>query len=54
MRMGVVGIDIHGLKYLDGKVATKGNNPFSYIGYGDNVQETLVDCELLQPDGGRT
>ena len=44
--MGVVGIHIHGLKNLDGKVATKGNNPFSYIGYGNSGKKlsSIVNC----------
>jgi hypothetical protein len=32
--MGVVGIHIHGLKNLDGKVSTKGRNPFGYVTHG--------------------
>ncbi len=32
--MGVVGIHIHGLKNLDGKIAAKGKNPFGFITYG--------------------
>ena len=45
--MGVVGIHIHGLKNLDGKVATKGNNPFSYItiwGNSGKKLSSIVNC----------
>ena len=44
--MGVVGIHIHGLKNLDGKVAKKGNNPFSYIKYGNSGKKlsSIVNC----------
>ena len=33
---GVVGIHIHGLKNAEGKVSAKGENPFTYISYGDS------------------
>ncbi len=44
--MGVVGIRIHGLKNLDGKIATKGNNPFSTINYGSGGTRlsSIVNC----------
>lgn len=44
--MGVVGIHIHGLKNLDGKLATKGSNPFASIGYGNSGKKlsSIVNC----------
>ena len=45
-KMGVVGIHVHGLKNLDGKTATKGDNPFDGITHGDSGKElsTIVKC----------
>ena len=45
-RMGVVGIHIHGLKNLDGKISIKGNNPFDYITHGPtkNKLSSIVKC----------
>ena len=44
--MGVVGIRIHGLKNLDGKVATKGSNPFANIAHGASGKKlsSVVTC----------
>ena len=44
--MGVVGIHIHGLKNLDGKVATKGSNPFANITHGLSGKKlsSIVKC----------
>ena len=44
--MGVVGIHIHGLKNLDGNVATKGSNPFANITHGSSGKKlsSLVNC----------
>ena len=44
--MGVVGIYIHGLKNLDGKISPKGNNPFDYITHGPSKKKlsTIVKC----------
>ncbi len=44
--MGVVGIHIHGLKNSDGKVSTKGKNPFASIGYGSTGKKlsSIVKC----------
>ena len=44
--MGVVGIRIHGLKNLDGKISTKGNNPFDYLTHGPTKKKlsTIVKC----------
>ncbi len=43
---GVVGIHVHGLKDADGKVSTKGNNPFNYIGYSSTGKKlsSIVRC----------
>lgn len=42
--MGVVGIRIHGLKNEDGKISTRGENPFDYIKYGDKKLSSVVKC----------
>jgi len=44
--MGVVGIHIHGLKNSNGKVSTKGKNPFASIGYGNTGKKlsSIVEC----------
>lgn len=44
--MGVVGIHIHGLENSDGKVSTKGKNPFTLIGYGNANKKlsSIVKC----------
>jgi len=52
--MGVVGIHIHGLKNLDGKIATKGNNPFSTINYDSDGTKlsSIVNC--YNPSGSNS
>ena len=51
--MGVVGIRIHGLKNLDGKVSTIGDNPFAHIKYGDTKKlSSIVKC--YNPAGGNS
>lgn len=44
--MGVVGICIHGLKDVEGCIATPGKNPFDYINIKDRQQKlsTIVKC----------
>ena len=46
--MGVVGINIHGLKNKDGKVSTKGKNPFDSIsitqGKTKKKMSSIVKC----------
>ena len=44
--MCVVGIHIHGLENSDGKVSTKGRNPFTLIGYGNTNKKlsSIVKC----------
>ena len=49
--MGVVGIHIHGLKNLDGKVATKGSNPFANITYGAQGKKLLSIVNCYTPAG---
>ena len=44
--LGVVGINIHGLKDVNGYVSRKGQNPFSIIGWG--YRKTIIfNCEML-------
>ena len=52
--MGVVGIHVNGLKNLDGKTSLKGNNPFSYIGYGDSGKKLSSIAECYTPAGGNS
>ena len=44
--MGVVGIRIHGLKNLDGKISNQGRNPFSYTQCSSTGKKlsSLVRC----------
>ena len=44
--MGVVGIYIHGLKNQEGRLSTKGANPFDSIGYGNSGKKlsSIVKC----------
>ncbi len=49
--MGVVGIHIHGLKNLDGKVSTKGKNPFQFINYGDKGKKLSSIVKCYDPAG---
>ena len=49
--MGVVGIQIHGLKNLDGKTATKGRNPFANILYGDSGKKLSSIVKCYTPSG---
>ena len=50
-RMGVVGIYIHGLKNLDGELATKGNNPFDSIKHGDSGKKLSSIVRCYNPAG---
>jgi hypothetical protein len=49
--MGVVGICIHGLKDFDGKISTKGENPFDYIGYGKTGKKLSSIVKCYNPAG---
>lgn len=44
--LGVVGIRIHGLKNIDGHIASMGSNPFDYISFGNPKKKlsTVVKC----------
>ncbi|SRR6266404_7456606 len=44
--LGVVGIRIHGLKSLDGNIASRGGNPFDSVTHGPTKQKlsTIVKC----------
>ena len=52
--MGVVGIHIHGLKNKDGKVSTKGKNPFASIGYGKTGKKLSSIVKCYNPDGSNS
>lgn len=52
--MGVVGIHIHGLKNADGKVSTKGNNPFDYIRYGNTGKNLSSIVKCYNPSGSNS
>ena len=49
--MGVVGIYIHGLKNLDGKISTKGNNPFDYVTHGPTNKKLSSIVKCYNPAG---
>ena len=49
--MGVVGIHIHGLKNLDGNVATKGSNPFANITHGSSGKKLSLLVHCYTPAG---
>ena len=49
--MGVVGIHLHGLKNSDGKVSTKGKNPFASIGYGSTGKKLSSIVKCYDPKG---
>ena len=49
--MGVVGIHIHGLKNLDGKVSAKGKNPFQSIDFGNNGKKLSSIVKCYEPEG---
>ena len=50
-RMGVVGVHIHGLKDVDGKVSTKGRNPFDAINYGNSGKKLSSIVKCYNPAG---
>jgi len=49
--MGVVGIRIHGLKNIDGNIATIGNNPFNYVTYGLTKKRLSSIVKCYDPAG---
>lgn len=52
--MGVVGINVHGLRDRDGYVSRKGPNPFSYIGYGDTGKKLSSIVKCYDPSGSNS
>jgi hypothetical protein len=50
-RLGVVGIHIHGLKDLTGKIATKGQNPFDYVTHGPTKKRLSSIVKCYDPPG---
>lgn len=52
--MGVVGIRIHGLKNVDGKIATKGNNPFDYITHNPTKKKLSSIVKCYNPAGSNS
>ena len=52
--MGVVGIYIHGLKNADGRVSTKGANPFDSIKYGNTGKKLSSIVKCYNPSGSNS
>ena len=52
--MGVVGIYIHGLKNMDGKISTKGKNPFDYITHGPTKKKLSSIVKCYNPAGTKS
>ena len=52
--MGVVGIHVHGLKDLGGKIATKGSNPFTSIPYGNSGKKLSSIVKCYNPAGSNS
>ena len=52
--MGVVGIYIHGLKNLDGRISTKGNNPFDYITHDPTKKKLSSIVKCYNPFGANS
>lgn len=48
---GVVGINIHGLKNLDGATSKIGANPFDFIRHGNTGQNLSSIVKRYNPDG---
>ena len=49
--MGVVGIYIHGLKVQDGRISSKGKNPFDHISYGNSGEKLSSVVKCYDPAG---
>lgn len=49
--MGIVGINIHGIKNLTGLTSTKGNNPFDYITLGNAGKKLSSVVKCYNPSG---
>lgn len=52
--MGVVGIHIHGLKNVAGKISTKGGNPFDAIRYGNSGKKLSSIVKCYNPAGSNS
>ena len=52
--MGVVGIHIHGLKNSEGRVSSKGKNPFDYITYGSAGKKLSTIVKCYNPSGSNS
>ena len=52
--MGVVGIHIHGLKNLDGNIATKGKNPFDFITHSPTKKKLSSIVKCYNPAGSNS
>lgn len=52
--MGVVGIHIHGLKNADGKVSTKGANPFTSITHSKTGKKLSSIVKCYNPTGSNS
>ena len=52
--MGVVGIHIHGLKNSDGKISTKGKNPFNFINYDNSGKKLSSIVKCYNPSGSNS
>lgn len=52
--MGVVGIHIHGLKNADGKISTKGGNPFVNINFGNTAKKLSSIVKCYNPAGSNS
>ncbi len=50
-KMGVVGIHIHGLRDLNQQTSAKGQNPFSYVGYGNTGKKLSSIVKCYDPPG---
>ncbi len=52
--MGIVGIHIHGLKNIQGLVASKGKNPFNYIDYDNTGKKLSSVVKCYNPTGSNS
>lgn len=52
--MGIVGIHIHGLKNLNGKISTKGKNPFDCITHGPTKKKLSSIVKCYNPAGSNS
>lgn len=50
-KLGVVGIYVHGLKNLDGKLAVKGLNPFHFVTHGPTRKKLSSIVKCYDPAG---